>query len=169
MSKEIDQPRNLQSRSLLAGQAAASASEMESALSTAPDTTAAAFFDVDAPAVAYEVRLAPGGHDLVVTDFNMPKASGLDVARAIAQIRPALPVVITTGYISEALRDGAQASSTWPAGCTGASSSRPPTSPKPHGSSSTSGSPGSRIPSTSRRPAPQDSRSSRTTPSRSSR
>ena len=24
----------------------------------------AAFFDVDAPAVAYEVRLAPGGHDL---------------------------------------------------------------------------------------------------------
>ncbi|AWB93555.1 HAD family hydrolase [Aeromicrobium chenweiae] len=42
-----DQPRNLQSRSVLAGQAAASASEMESALSTAPDLTAAAFFDVD--------------------------------------------------------------------------------------------------------------------------
>jgi len=50
----------------------------------------------------------PDDFDLVVTDFNMPKASGLDVARAIAQIRPALPVVITTGYISEALRDGAR-------------------------------------------------------------
>ncbi len=42
-----DQPRNLQSRSLLAGQSSASAAEMEDALSTAPDTTAAAFFDVD--------------------------------------------------------------------------------------------------------------------------
>lgn len=47
MSKDSDQPRNLKSRSLLAGQAAASSSEMEDALSTAPDTTAAAFFDVD--------------------------------------------------------------------------------------------------------------------------
>jgi HAD superfamily hydrolase (TIGR01490 family) len=42
-----DQPRNLQSRSVLAGQAAASASEVENALSTEPDTTGAAFFDVD--------------------------------------------------------------------------------------------------------------------------
>jgi HAD superfamily hydrolase (TIGR01490 family) len=42
-----DQPRNLQSRSVLAGQAAASASEVENALSTQPDTTGAAFFDVD--------------------------------------------------------------------------------------------------------------------------
>ncbi len=47
MPKESDQPRNLKSRSLLAGQASASSSEMEDALSTAPDTTAAAFFDVD--------------------------------------------------------------------------------------------------------------------------
>ena len=42
-----DQPRNLKSRSMLAGQAAAAASEVESALSTPPDPTAAAFFDVD--------------------------------------------------------------------------------------------------------------------------
>src|ERR1700712_613407 len=42
-----DQPRNLQSRSLLAGQSSAAAAEMEDALSTAPDATAAAFFDVD--------------------------------------------------------------------------------------------------------------------------
>ncbi len=47
MSKESDQPRNLKSRSLLAGQAAASSAEVEDALRTAPDTTAAAFFDVD--------------------------------------------------------------------------------------------------------------------------
>lgn len=47
MPKDPDQPRNLKSRSLLAGQAGASDSEMEDALSTAPDSTAAAFFDVD--------------------------------------------------------------------------------------------------------------------------
>ena len=42
-----DQPRNLRSRSVLSGQAAAAAAEMENALTTQPDTTAAAFFDVD--------------------------------------------------------------------------------------------------------------------------
>lgn len=42
-----DQPRNLQSRSVLAGQASASSPEMETALSASPDPTAAAFFDVD--------------------------------------------------------------------------------------------------------------------------
>ena len=47
MSKEPSEPRNLKSRSLLAGQAAASSADLENALSTAPDTTAAAFFDVD--------------------------------------------------------------------------------------------------------------------------
>src|SRR5687768_14471018 len=49
MSREArpEQPRNLRSRSVLSGQAAASAAEVESALMTQPDTTAAAFFDVD--------------------------------------------------------------------------------------------------------------------------
>jgi HAD superfamily hydrolase (TIGR01490 family) len=42
-----DRQRNLQSRSVLAGQAAAAASEVENALAPDPDATAAAFFDVD--------------------------------------------------------------------------------------------------------------------------
>lgn len=42
-----DRPRNLQSRSVLAGQAAAAAAEVERALTPAPDPQAAAFFDVD--------------------------------------------------------------------------------------------------------------------------
>lgn len=41
------EPRNLQSRSVLAGQASASSPEVEIALAIAPDPTAAAFFDVD--------------------------------------------------------------------------------------------------------------------------
>ena len=40
-------PRNLQSRSVLAGQAAAAAAEVENALAPEPDLEAAAFFDVD--------------------------------------------------------------------------------------------------------------------------
>ncbi len=42
-----DLPQNLQSRSMLAGQAAAAAAEVEQALAHPPDPAAAAFFDVD--------------------------------------------------------------------------------------------------------------------------
>ena len=63
-------------------------------------------FEVVAEAIA-AVRAAPESFDLVVTDFNMPNASGLDVARTIAQIRPALPVVIISGYITDSLRASA--------------------------------------------------------------
>ena len=34
----------------------------------------------------------------------MPEISGLDVARQIARLRPGLPVVINSGYLSDALR-----------------------------------------------------------------
>jgi CheY-like chemotaxis protein len=42
--------------------------------------------------------------DVVVTDYHMPGMSGLDVARALASALPRLPVVITSGYISQELR-----------------------------------------------------------------
>ena len=47
-------------------------------------------------------------YDVVVTDFNMPELSGLDLARAIGRLRPGLPVVITSGFVSDALRDEAR-------------------------------------------------------------
>ena len=50
------------------------------------------------------IRAAPATVDVVVTDFNMPDCSGLDVARELARIRPGLPVVISSGHISEELR-----------------------------------------------------------------
>lgn len=46
----------------------------------------------------------PAAFDLVVTDFNMPNLSGLDVARALARIRPELPVAISSGFVSDELR-----------------------------------------------------------------
>jgi signal transduction histidine kinase/ActR/RegA family two-component response regulator len=54
------------------------------------------------------VRLAPRGHDLVVTDFNMPGLSGLVVAERIARLAPGLPVIITSGYVTEDLLEQAR-------------------------------------------------------------
>ncbi len=47
--------------------------------------------------------------DLVVTDFNMPGLSGLEVARAIRDARPDLPVIVVSGYITDELRAQAEA------------------------------------------------------------
>ncbi|MBI5504494.1 MAG: response regulator, partial [Deltaproteobacteria bacterium] len=50
------------------------------------------------------VRADPDGFDLVITDFNMPGLSGLEVARQLIGLRPDLPVVLASGYITEELR-----------------------------------------------------------------
>lgn len=46
------------------------------------------------------VRADPDAFDAVVTDYNMPKMSGLEVARELAQIRRTLPVVLVSGYLT---------------------------------------------------------------------
>ncbi len=62
------------------------------------------------PVQALEVlRAAPAGFDLVLTDYNMPMTSGLDVAREVRAIRADLSVVITTGYVDDSLRAEAAA------------------------------------------------------------
>ena len=63
----------------------------------------------DAGQAAEALRRAPQSFDLVVTDFNMPGLTGLDMARMVAAVRPDLPVVISSGYISERLRADAAA------------------------------------------------------------
>lgn len=50
------------------------------------------------------MREDPRQFDLVVTDFNMPGMSGLDVALEISRLRPDLPVVLASGYITDDLR-----------------------------------------------------------------
>ena len=47
--------------------------------------------------------------DLIVTDFNMPGSSGLDLASEVARLYPGLPVVITSGYVSDELSRNAAA------------------------------------------------------------
>ena len=53
------------------------------------------------------MRADPGGFDLVVSDYNVPGMSGLDVARELSRIRPDLPVAVTSGYITDELRERA--------------------------------------------------------------
>jgi signal transduction histidine kinase/CheY-like chemotaxis protein len=55
------------------------------------------------------VRADPADFDVVVTDFNMPGCTGLEVARELALLCPALPVIISSGYIDDQLRAQAQA------------------------------------------------------------
>ena len=54
------------------------------------------------------LRADPSRFDLVVTDYNMPGMSGLDVAREVMLIRPGLPVVVASGFVDETLRSQAK-------------------------------------------------------------
>jgi PAS domain S-box-containing protein len=57
------------------------------------------------PAVAVATVLAqPGAFDILVTDYNMPQMTGLDVAVALRATACNLPVVISSGFISDELR-----------------------------------------------------------------
>jgi PAS domain S-box-containing protein len=53
------------------------------------------FSDVERALDAF--RAAPGEFDAVITDLSMPGMSGFDFARELRRIRPALPIVVTSG------------------------------------------------------------------------
>jgi CheY-like chemotaxis protein len=53
-------------------------------------------------------RENPDQFDLAVTDLNMPGASGIQVATELMKIRPAIPVVLASGYVTEELRQRAR-------------------------------------------------------------
>lgn len=53
---------------------------------------------VSLPTQALERFMArPDGFDLVITDQIMPHSTGLEIAEGLHELRPELPVIITTG------------------------------------------------------------------------
>ena len=60
------------------------------------------------------LRAEPERYDLLVTDYNMPGYSGIDLVRAARSIRADLPVALASGYVTAeieqaALAEGARA------------------------------------------------------------
>jgi two-component system, cell cycle sensor histidine kinase and response regulator CckA len=68
----------------------------------------------DPHAALAALRAKPHDFALVVTDYNMPGFSGLDLLRAAKEVRPDLPVALASGYVTpeieqRALQGGANA------------------------------------------------------------
>jgi PAS domain S-box-containing protein len=55
------------------------------------------------------LRDNPADIDLLVTDYNMPGYSGVDLLRDAAAIRPGLPVALASGYVTPEIEQAAQA------------------------------------------------------------
>jgi PAS domain S-box-containing protein len=47
------------------------------------------------------LQAAPSTFDLLITDFSMPVLSGLDVVKALRQLRPNVPIIVSSGHIDE--------------------------------------------------------------------
>lgn len=68
---------------------------------------------VDGVEPALEVLKRPGALDLMLTDLVMPGGrTGVDLAKVACQLRPGLPIILSSGYTGEALQ--ATADAPWP-------------------------------------------------------
>jgi CheY-like chemotaxis protein len=59
-------------------------------------------------ALLQRLRAFPGELDIVVSDFNMPGMSGVELAQGLREFAKDLPVIVSSGYISEELRASAR-------------------------------------------------------------
>ena len=64
---------------------------------------------VDAALALAALRADPSGFDLIVTDANMPAVSGVELAAQAHALRAELPVLLTSGYVSDELEAQAAA------------------------------------------------------------
>ena len=55
------------------------------------------------------LRADPQQCDLLVTDYNMPDYSGVDLLRDIQALCPALPVALASGYVTPEIESAARA------------------------------------------------------------
>ncbi len=54
-------------------------------------------------------RLDPKGFAAIMTDLNMPRMSGLALAKQVLAIRADVPVIVASGFVSDELRSQAEA------------------------------------------------------------
>jgi DNA-binding response OmpR family regulator len=52
-------------------------------------------------------RLAQSAYDLILADLRMPGFDGLDLVKGIRYLNPSVPIVLMTGFGSEAIRQEA--------------------------------------------------------------
>ena len=50
-------------------------------------------------------KFKEGNYDLVITDFELRKVDGLELAQAIKQVSPASPIILVTGH-AEIIKSG---------------------------------------------------------------
>jgi hypothetical protein len=53
-------------------------------------------------------RAEPAGYDVVITDYSMPGLNGVDLSRAIQEIRPGTPVILLTGFVDDSRAEAAR-------------------------------------------------------------
>jgi PAS domain S-box-containing protein len=53
-------------------------------------------------------RADPDAFDIVVTDYNMPDMNGMEFAETLRGFAPGLPVIVTSGFISDEMRAQAE-------------------------------------------------------------
>jgi CheY-like chemotaxis protein len=63
----------------------------------------------DPQAALAALREQPDDYDLLVTDYNMPGFSGVDVLNEARQINPRLPMALASGYVTPEIEANARA------------------------------------------------------------
>jgi CheY-like chemotaxis protein len=51
------------------------------------------------------IKESPGAYDLVLTDYNMPKMTGAELAANVGEVEPDLPFLLISGYSARKLTD----------------------------------------------------------------
>jgi YesN/AraC family two-component response regulator len=56
---------------------------------------------IDGASALDALRRAGADYDLMISDLNMPGMDGIALIREVKQFRPALPIIIITGFSTE--------------------------------------------------------------------
>ena len=101
----VDRPIPNESRHILLIDDDASVLKMSTLMLERMGYTVSAY---DNPLAALDaVRNDPTAFQIVITDYNMPVMPGLEIAAAVRDLCPDLPVVVISGYVDDQLRIGA--------------------------------------------------------------